>query len=263
MPDLHLGSLVMEDHGEGHGEGTAVVLVHGLGGSSNSFQTLMGALEGYRVLRPDLPGAGRSALRPGRPGLRGLTSAVGDALRSAGVERAHLVGHSMGTLICQYLAVSAPECVLSLTLFGPILVPPAAAKVALKERAETARAEGMAGIAGAVAGGSVAAASRAANPVVTAFVRESLMRQDPAGYAAHCDALSTAEAADHPAIQAPTLLVAGENDPVAPVAMAQQLNAQIAGSTLEIIPSVAHWMMMEAPQRSADLLRSHLDATAP
>lgn len=262
MADRHLGSLVMEDQGEDQGQGAAVVMIHGLGGSSNSFESMMEGLDGYRVLRPDLPGAGRSALRPGKPGLRGLASAVGDALRSAGVERAHLVGHSMGTLICQYLATAAPERVLSLTLFGPILKPPPAAQTALKERAQTARRDGMAGIAGAVAGGSVSAASRADNPVVTAFVRESLMRQDPAGYAAHCEALSEAAAADHPAIQAPTLLVAGENDPVAPLAMAQQLNRQIAGSALEVIPSVAHWMMMEAPRRSADLLRTHLDKAA-
>ena len=259
MADLHLGSLVMEDH---RGKGSPVAMVHGLGGSSNSFQPLMRALDGYRVLRPDLPGAGRSALRPGRPGLAGLAAAVSEALRAAGVERAHLVGHSMGTLICQYLAAQAPDSVLSLTLFGPILVPPPAARVALKERAQTARAEGMAGIAGAVAGGSVAASTQAANPVAAAFVRESLMRQDPVGYAAHCEALSGAEAADHQAIRAPTLLVAGEEDPVAPVAMARQLNERIAGSRLEIIPGIAHWTMVEAPDRSAGLLKAHLDTAA-
>ena len=91
MADVRLGSLVTEDEGDG----PAVVLVHGLGGDSNSFQTLMGALEGYRLLRPDLPGAGRSALRPGVPGLKGLASALKDALRAAGIARAHFAGHSM------------------------------------------------------------------------------------------------------------------------------------------------------------------------
>ena len=258
MTDLRLGSMVMEDAGAG----PSVVMVHGLGGSSNSFQTLMAALDGYRVLRPDLPGAGRSALRPGRPGLDGLVSSLRDCLRAAGVERAHFVGHSMGTLICQHLAVESPQAVGSLTLFGPILEPPPAVRQALKERAAAARAEGMVGIAEAVSTGSVSAASRAANPVTAAFVRESLLRQDPAGYAAHCEALTAAWSADHGAIRCPTLLIAGEADPVAPVEMAQRLQEQIADSRLEILPRVGHWMMVEAPMRSAELLRAQVEATA-
>ena len=258
MADIRLGSMVMEDTGAG----PPVVLIHGLGGSSNSFHTLMAALQGYRALRPDLPGAGRSALRPGLAGIRGLAGAVRDLMRAAGVSRAHFVGHSMGTLICQYLAAERPEAVGSLTLFGPILEPPPAARQGLKERGAAARAQGMAGIADAVATGSVAPDSAAANPVTAAFVRESVMRQDPMGYAAHCDALSVAEAADHASIHCPTLLIAGGVDPVAPVEMARRLSERIAGARLEIVPGVAHWMMIEAPKRSAELLRAQIEATA-
>jgi len=255
MTDIQLGSMIVEDMGDG----PAVVMVHGLGGSSNSFQPLIGSLDGFRILRPDLPGAGRSALRPGLPGLAGLAAAVREGLRAAGVVRAHLVGHSMGTLICQYLAAEHPDLVASLCLFGPILEPPPAARQGLHERAEAARAQGMAGIADAVSAGSVADGQL----VATAFVRESVMRQDPAGYAAHCEALSRAGAADHAAIHCATVLIAGEADPVAPVDMARRLQAAIAGARLETIPGVAHWMMVEAPRRSAELLHAHLNEAAP
>ncbi|MCY3829101.1 MAG: alpha/beta hydrolase [Rhodospirillaceae bacterium] len=259
MADLRLGSMVTEDSGS---SGPAVVLVHGLGGDSNTFAPLMSALDGCRALRPDLPGAGRSALRPGRPGLKGLAAAVCDAVRAAGIERAHFAGHSMGTLICQHLAADLPDAVLSLALFGPILEPAPAARQALKERAETVRREGMAGIADSVSTASIAEASRRNNPVAPAFVRESLMRQDPAGYAAHCRALATARAADHSVIRCPTLLIAGEKDPVAPVAMAEALKNRISGAELEILPDTGHWMTIEAPARSAELLRAHLDRAA-
>lgn len=258
MTDLRIGSMVIEDAGDG----PAVVMVHGLGGTANSFQTLMGSLDGFRVLRLDLPGAGRSAYRPGLSGLDRMADALKDCLRAAGLERARFVGHSMGTLLCQYLAAKSPKMVSSLALFGPILEPPVAARQALKERAETARTSGMTGIADAISTASVSESSRRDNPVTAAFVRESLTRQDPAGYAAHCEALSEAGAADHSAIRCPTLLVAGENDPVAPVDMVRRLGEQIDGARVEVIPGIGHWMMVEAPGRSAELLRAHLDASA-
>ncbi len=260
MADLRLGGMVTEDSG---GSGAALVLVHGLGGDSNSFSPLMDRLGGYRVLRPDLPGAGRSALRPGRAGLKGLASAVRDALRAAGVERAHLAGHSMGSLICQHLAADAPGSVLSLTLFGPILEPAPAARRALEERAETAQREGMARIAERTSSESVAVASGDAGALARAFVRASLMRQDPAGYAWHCRALAWAGAADHGAIACPTMLIAGESDPVAPVATAETLKDRIGGAELEILPGIGHWMTIEMPGRSADALTRHLDGARP
>ena len=47
---------------EDDGEGDAVVCIHGLGGTSNTWTPLMPALARYRVLRPDMPGSGRSSL---------------------------------------------------------------------------------------------------------------------------------------------------------------------------------------------------------
>ena len=257
MADLTVGSMVIEDQGEG----PAVVMVHGLGGTSNSFQTLMPFVDGFRVLRLDLPGAGRSEYRPGKSGMAGLTAAVSDAVRAVGIEHAHFVGHSMGTLICQYLAVSCPELVASLSLFGALVEPSPAARDGLKERAQTAREHGMVSIADAVSTGSTAQSSRQRSPVIEAFVRESLMRQKPTTYAIHCQALSEATAAVHAQIECSTLLIAGPHDGVAPLAMGQQLAAKIRHARLEVIPDVGHWMMIENPKRSGELLRDHLNET--
>ena len=257
MTDVRLGSLVAEFHGSG----PAVVMVHGLGGSSGSFETLMPALAGFRVLRPDLPGAGRSSLRPGRPRLEGLIAAVRECMRAAGIPRAHLVGHSMGALICQHLAATEPALVTSLALFGALLEPAPATRGALAERAREARTTGLAGIADAVARGSPAPA--VAGGVASAFVRESVLRQSPAGYAAHCEALATARPADHAAIRSPTLLVHGAEDRVAPVPTAERLRKLIAGARLETLPGVGHWPMLESPGRAAELLRGHLETAEP
>ena len=73
------------------GEGPAVVMVHGLGGTSNAFQPQMEALRSYRVVRIDLPGSGRSPLPAGEasfaafasPGCSGSSAPISLATRSA------------------------------------------------------------------------------------------------------------------------------------------------------------------------------------
>jgi 3-oxoadipate enol-lactonase len=259
MADFRLGSLVAEIAGDG----PAVVMVHGLGGSSNSFQPLVPGLADFQVVRPDLPGAARSALRPGRPSLMGLCQALHDLVRACGVTSAHFVGHSMGTLLCQYLAAAEPKLVTGLTLYGPILEPAEGARVGLKVRAGTVRRDGMAGTADTVSQASLSPVTRRSHPAAVAFVRESLLRQDPGGYAAHCEALAEAQPAEHAAIACPTLLVAGADDPVAPPEMARRLAGLIRGAEVEILPDCGHWPMIEAPAAALRLLESRLGKRDP
>ena len=60
-------------------------------------------------------------------------------MQRAGVERAHVVAHSMGTIVAAHLAASEPGRVASLALFGPLLAPPEPARAAIRARAAQAR----------------------------------------------------------------------------------------------------------------------------
>src|SRR3546814_15156555 len=93
--------------------------------------------------------------------------------------------------------------------------------------------------------------SRRGNPAAVAFVRESLLRQDPVGYAAHCEALAEAQPADHAAIASPTLLVTGADAPVAPPQLARRLAGPIRGAEVEILPDCGHWPKTRAPATSS------------
>jgi 3-oxoadipate enol-lactonase len=236
------------------GEGPPLVLLHGLGGTSNSFQAMLPALAGFRVVRPDLPGAGRSVTPHQKITVDFLVQAVETAAVHLGVNRAHLVGHSFGTLIAQHLAARHPERVASLTLFGPILEPHDAARQRLSDRAVMARQEGMAAVADQVIGPTLSTATARENPIAVAFVRESHMRQDAEGFARSCEALADAEKADHRLIDCPTLIVTGDEDAVGPASVAQELADKIGGAKTVILHRCGHWTPIEKSQECGTLL---------
>src|SRR5439155_3808825 len=163
------------------GEGEPVVMIHGLGGSSNTFTPLLGALTRHRTIRFDLPGSGRSYRVEGPLSLQLFVERALLIMQRAEVERAHVVAHSMGTIVAAHLAATEPGKVASLALFGPLLAPPEPARAAIRARAAQAREGDMRPIADALLRTSVAAEPGARKPTAVASVREPLMRQDPGG----------------------------------------------------------------------------------
>ena len=232
------------------GEGPAVVMLHGLGGTSNAFQPQIDALRPYRVVRIDLPGSGRSPLAAGEATLAGFVEAVLGVVRVLGVERAHFVGHSLGTILCQMIAAERPALVGSLFLFGGLAEPAETTRSGLRGRAELARREGMAPIADQIVENALSASTRSGQPAAVAFVRESLMRQNPEGYARTCEALAKAAAADPRLIAAPTLLLTGDADAVNPPGVARALADRIAGARFASVDRGGHWLMVEKPAES-------------
>lgn len=237
-----------------HGSGDAVVMVHGLGGTSNVWGPQAQVLSRYfRVIRPDLPGSGRSPTKSALS-IESLADVVLDVMEKNGVDQAHLAGHSMGTIVCQHVAVKRPSAVKSLALIGPLAAPPEAARPNILSRAAKARAEGMAGIADAIVQGGTSAATKASRPEVAAFVRELLMRQDPEGYALSCEALAAAEAAPVESLNMPALLVTGSEDGTSPPPAVRALGARIAGSRVLVLDGCGHWTTVERPSQVTEAL---------
>jgi pimeloyl-ACP methyl ester carboxylesterase len=125
-------------------------------------------------------------------------------------------------------------------------------------RAGVARDFGMERIADQIIAGTLSAATKEESPAAVAFVRESILRQPCEGYACNCEALSKARATDLRKITAPTLLVAGSDDPVAPVSMGQILADGISGAQMIVLDRCGHWITLEKPADSVRLLADHL-----
>lgn len=229
------------------GDGPAVLLLHGLGGTSNSWQAVMPALSGCRTIRPDFPGAGRSATPEGAIDVAFLVRRLEKALADLDLTEAVVIGHSFGTLVAQHLAARRPALAKALVLFGPIVEPADAARERLRARAAAAREQGMEAIADQLAQGSLAAGAAERDGAAVAFVRESHMRQEAEGFARSCEALAGAHRADPGALTMPVFIATGDEDGVAPPSAAQGLADDIAGARVEILAGCGHWAPIERP----------------
>jgi pimeloyl-ACP methyl ester carboxylesterase len=257
MSGAALGRIALEIDGEG----PPIVFLHGLGATSSAFQPLLDSLHGFRCIRPDLPGSGRSERPLVSLSMDALVRSALDIIRMVAGAPAHLVAHSMGTLVAQHAAVAAPEMVLSLTLFGPIGEPTEAARARLRERARLVRQDGTIAVADAIAAAGLSTSTKLANPVAFAYVRESHLRQDGEGFAQSCEALAAAKGADLRALKCAALLVTGEDDPVAPPGAAQALADQIRGAKLRVLARCGHWTPLEQPTECARLASEHIQAS--
>jgi 3-oxoadipate enol-lactonase len=250
------------------GEGKAVVMIHGLGGSMNVWASLMPALQNYKLIRIDTPGAGRSknayALSENTPH-KGRLSAdvvaqcVMDVCQALCLQQVHLVGHSLSTMVCPYVAVKAPKLVKSMALFAALLEPPQGMRDVMSARAPVVRERGSFEAAMAVSHAALSASTKETQPVTVAYVRETIMGQDPEGYARNCLLLAEATPAAIENIKCPTLLVTGDEDVITPLAGARALMARMPQARLEILNKCGHWPMLERPDSCRRLLRDFLD----
>ncbi|WP_372069290.1 alpha/beta hydrolase (plasmid) [Tistrella mobilis] len=253
MTTHQIDTLLVEDSGGATGD--AVLCIHGLGGSSNFWSPVMEAFGDRRVIRPDLAGAGRSATPDGLSIAAHVAGLIG-VLDVLGIDRVHVVAHSMGTIVAQHLAVEHPTRLRSLALFGPLAAPPEPAREATRNRARQARqgAAAMQEIADAICKAATSAETKADRPVVLALVREQIMRQPAEGYALNCEALAAAEPARIEDLAIPVLLVTGDEDGVGTPAGTAVLAARLKDVRSFVLQGCGHWTTYEKPFECRRLL---------
>ena len=243
---------------EVEGEGPTVLMVHGLGGTSNFYQVQAEALaERFRVVRVDSAGAGRSPVADGID-IGSHAEDLAAVLDELGVDAAAVVGHSMGTLVVRELARRHPGRVSALALLGAVREPAEAGRQAQRDRAAVLREKGTAAVAPGVVANALSETTRREKPEVAAFVRELVMRQDAEGYARNCEALAAATDPGPVAGALPLLLITGSDDKVGPPEASQEIADAHGSASVEILPGVGHWTALEAARPVTDLLLKFL-----
>jgi pimeloyl-ACP methyl ester carboxylesterase len=262
------------------GSGPPVVLVHGMLNSSSHWHAVARSLSrDYTVVAPDLIGHGDSAAPRGDYSLGAHAASIRDLLAAIGVDRATMVGHSLGGGVAMQFFYQFPQRVERLVLISsgglghevsPMLrtaaLPGTSALLTLTinprligglwrvgEELERRRVS---------AGLYVQALARALRPLQTAEARSAFLHTlrsviDVRGQRVSAtDRLYLLEAL-------PTMIVWGERDNTIPIRHGRAAHEAIPGSTLRTIPGVAHFPHLEDPHALAQVLLEFIATTEP
>jgi 3-oxoadipate enol-lactonase/4-carboxymuconolactone decarboxylase len=239
-------------------EGASVVAFsNSIGTTLEMWDAQVRALAGrYRCLRYDTRGHGRSEVVDRPASLDDLADDLLGLLDALGIAKAHVVGLSLGGMTAQNFAVRHPDRLDALVLMATSAHLPSG----WDERIALVREKGMAALAEAVMGRWFTPAFRETSPDKVAPLRERFLAIDPRGYAACCAAIRDMDLrASNAAIAAPTLIVAGAEDPATPAAMMEEIRSRIPGAELVVLPRAAHILTVEQPARVNGYLAGFLD----
>jgi 3-oxoadipate enol-lactonase len=246
-------------HWEAAGPAGAPVLV--LAGSIGStlamWEPNLPALsERLRVVRYDHRGHGGSPVPPGPYALDDLGGDVVALLDRLGIERAFFCGLSLGGMVGMWLAAHAAERIERLVVCcTSSALPPEG----WRERAATVRAHGMEAIADAVLARWFTPAFAAREPGTVARMRTMIASTPPEGYAECCGAIERMDlSSDLGGISAPTLVIAGRDDPATPPEHGRRIAEAVAGARLEVVPEAAHLASYEQAETVTRLVLDHL-----
>jgi pimeloyl-ACP methyl ester carboxylesterase len=247
-------------HGEPDPSGpTPIVLIHGVGSSAAEWKKVVDRLpDDLCVAAYDLRGHGTSSAPDGRWTIDDFVEDHLRVLGQLGIQRAHVVGFSLGGLIAQRLAVTHPERVDRLVVIGSVAGRTAQERERVLERLARVDAEGPAGAARVSVQRWYSEAYLASHPDAAAAVVSRMERLDPAAYARAYRVLATTDLAeDLGRITAPVLVMTGEHDVGSPPRMAQ-LIAESTGGRLVIVPGARHNVLEEEPEMIAKEIAAHV-----
>lgn len=251
-------------HHERHGDPTAptVLLLGSLGSDLSMWRPQIDALAATRhVVAVDHRGHGSSPAPQGPYTVDELGADIVTLLDSLELDTVDHVGLSLGGAVGQWLAAHHPDRIRTLTLLCT-----SAAFVPAQpwyDRAATVRADGLASIADAIVSRWFSPDRAERDPDLVARHVEMVKGTTDEGYAGCCEALATWDGRDDLArITAPTLVIAGEQDPATPPSAMRALADGIAGAEFHVVGPAAHLANVEQPELVTDLIAAHLGRSA-
>jgi pimeloyl-ACP methyl ester carboxylesterase len=247
------------------GRGPDVVLLHGVGLDRTLWDRCApGLAEAYRVTTVDLRGHGRSGPAAAGTTLPELAADVVELLDELGAERVHLVGFSLGALVAQYVAATAPERVATLALVSSVALRTPEEREAVRRRLQAATEDLEATVEAAV-DRWFDADWRAREPELVAAVRGTMLANDPSSYRACYAVFAEGDAETGPVLRritAPTLAITGSDDPGSTPDMSYRLADAIGDAHAEVVVGARHLLPLERPRELNEALVKHFERTS-
>jgi 3-oxoadipate enol-lactonase len=261
MRFVRANGVVLSYRDEGKRDGPTFVFINALGSDLRIWDDVAGILSpDFRAICYDKRGHGLSELGPDRCDMTDYARDLAALLDALGVERATVVGLSIGGLIAQELYRQRPE------LFAALVLSDTAAKIGTDESWDARIAEiergGIEAIADSILERWFTAGFRANRMDELAGWRAMLTRTPKQGYLAACGALKCADLRSHAgAIRTATLCLVGEADGSTPASLVRETAGLIEGARFEIIQGAGHVPNIEKPEVFAALLARHVEGT--
>src|ERR1700741_1217746 len=227
----------------------AVVLIHGAGFDHTSWalHSRWFAHNGFSVLVPDMPGHGRSE-GPALASIADMADWTAALLGAAGASKAHLIGHSMGSLIALETAARHPAKVSALHLIGTAATMTVGPDLLKAAEANDHSAVDMVSIwglgASAELGGSLAPGlwMHSGAQRVLEQGRPGVLFNDLSACNSYQNALTAAAG-----IKVPATFILGERDMMTPAKAGKALAAALPNSRTVVLRGAGHMMMVERP----------------
>ena len=262
------------------GSGPPVVLIHGMLNSSSHWRSVALDLAGeHTVIAPDLIGHGDSAAPRGDYSLGAHAASIRDLLAAVGIDRATLVGHSLGGGVAMQFFYQFPQRVerLALVSSGGLghEVSPMLRTAALPGMSTLLSMTIHARLLGALlqTGGRLRrsgydwgvylqAITRALGPLQNAGAREAFLQTLRAVIDVHGQRVSATDRL-YLLESIPTMIVWGERDHTIPVSHGRRAHAGIPGSRFRTLAKAAHFPHLDDPDGLSEVLRSFIKETSP
>jgi len=238
---------------ERRGNGGPLVLLHGYPLDHHLWDEVIPLLDGtFDLIAPDLRGFGESTIGDPSPSMEDYAADIAGLLDYLDIQKAAIVGHSMGGYVALAFARLYPERVSGLGLVASqVLADPPDRKEGRYKSAADVSENGIESVVATMT------PKFTADEKLQSFARSSMERQQPAAYIAALKAM--AERIDSTPLLAslniPVVIVHGDADALIPVDRAREVKAALPQAYLVEINGAGHMPMMEAKEKTAEALK--------